>query len=250
MCHPADADEFLEVSSDELRTVVADDPGSNSRVALESALGNRFNVAFFHLRANLPMHNRSAKAVKQAAKEEECPPHVDIGNVDVPVFVRTERLLKSHPLERHLGIVPLHQPGVAEHSVDAGGAGCRYIGVKHHEGETAVALKGDSVVKLDDGLLFPVFEPPVAGNPAIMFVDLAVTLPPVVELALADAQPLDELLGRDLRPIRPVASVIDDLVTGVVGNPGSGQSSPSTFFNLTCSSSSSATTSFLRWSLS
>jgi hypothetical protein len=196
------------------------------------------------------MHDRSATAVKQAAEEEECSPHVDIGNVDVPVFVRTERLLKSRTLDRRFGIVPLHQPRVAEHSVDAGGARCRYIGVEHHEGETAVALEEGFIVKLDDGLLSPVFEPPVAGNPAIMFIDLAVTLPPVIELALADAQPLDELLGRDLRPIRPVASVIDDLITGIVGNPGSGQSSSSTFFSLTCSSNNSATTSFLRWSLS
>jgi hypothetical protein len=105
-------------------------------------------------------------------------------------------------------------------------------------------------VKLDDGLLFPVFEPPVAGNPAIMLVDLAIALPPVIELALAQADPLNELLGRDLRPIRPIANVVDDLVTGVVGNPGSRQSSPSTFFSLTCSSNSSATTSFLRRSLS
>ncbi len=88
MCHTADSDELLEVSSDELRTVVADNPGRNSRIALESSLGNRFNVAFFHLWANLPMHNRSATAVKQVAKEEERPPHVDVGDVDVPVLMQ------------------------------------------------------------------------------------------------------------------------------------------------------------------
>ena len=101
-------------------------------------------------------------------------------------------------------------------------------------------------MKLDDGLLFPVFEPPVAGNPAVMLVDLAVALPPVIELALADAEPPDDLLGRDLRSVRPIANVINDVVASVVGNPGSSQSSPSTFFSLTCSSNSSATTSFLR----
>jgi hypothetical protein len=196
------------------------------------------------------MHDRSATAVKQAAEEEECSPHVDIGNVDVPVFVRRERLLESGPLERRSGIMPLHQPRIAEYSVNAGRTGCCHVGVEHHEGETAVTFKGGFVVELDDGLLLPVFEPPVAGNPAVMLVDLAEALPPVIELALADAHPLDDLLGRDLRPIRPVASVIDDLITGIVGNPGSGQSSSSTFFSLTCSSNNSATTSFLRWSLS
>jgi hypothetical protein len=79
-----------------------------------------------------------------------------------------------------------------------------------------------------------------------MLVDLATALPPIIELALAQADPLNELLGRDLRPVRPTANVVDDLIAGVVGNPGSGQSSPSTFFSLTCSSNSSAATSFLR----
>jgi hypothetical protein len=84
-------------------------------------------------------------------------------------------------------------------------------------------------VKLDDSLLFPVFEPPVAGNPALVLVDLAVTLSPVVELAQADADPLDDLLGRDFHPVRPIPNVVDDLIASVVGNPGSSQSSPSTF---------------------
>ena len=101
-------------------------------------------------------------------------------------------------------------------------------------------------MKLDDRLLFPIFEPPVAGNPAVVFVDFAVALPPVVELAQTDSDPLDDLLGRDFRPVRPVTNVVDDLIASVVGNPGSGQSSPRTFFSLTCSSSSSDTTSFLR----
>ena len=142
--------------------------------------------------------------------------------------------------------MPLHQSGITEHSVDARGTSRHHIGIEHHEGKTAVTLKRVFVVKLDDGLLFPVFEPPVAGNPAVMLVDLAVALPPVIELAQANSDPLDDLLGRDLRPVRPIANVVDDLIASVVGNPGSSQSSPRTFFSLTCSSSSSATTSFLR----
>ena len=84
-------------------------------------------------------------------------------------------------------------------------------------------------MKLDDRLLFPVFEPPVAGNPAVVLIDFAVMFSPVVELALTDADPLDDSLGRDFRPVRPITNVVDDLITSVVGNPGSPQSSPSTF---------------------
>ena len=126
------------------------------------------------------------------------------------------------------------------------GASRDHIGIEHHEGQTAVAFLRVFVVKIDDGLLFPIFEPPIAWNPAVVLVDLAVPLPSVVKLALSDAQPGDKLLGWDLRPIRPITGVVDDLIMSVVGSPGSSQSSPSSFLSLTCSSMSSATTSFLR----
>ena len=246
MGHPADADEFFEVSGNELGTVVADDPGMNARVALTSPLDDRFDVTLFHLRADFPVHDRSAETIEQAAKEEEGFPDVDIGDVDVPMLVRPERLMEPRSLERNLGVLPFHQPRIAKHAVDARRAYRHDIGVEHHEGETTVSLKWVPIVKINDGLFFPVFEPSIAWNPAIVLVNLAVTLPPVVELALSDAQPGDKLLGRDLRPIRPITGVVDDLITSVVGNPGSSQSSPSSFFSLTCSSMSSATTSFLR----
>jgi hypothetical protein len=115
--------------------------------------------------------------------------------------VLTERLLKIGSLERRFDVIPLHQSGVVEHSLDAQGASRHNIGVEHHEGETPVPFKRILAVRLDDGLLFPVFEPPVAGNPIIMLVHLAIALPPVIELALAQADPLNELLGQDLRPV-------------------------------------------------
>src|SRR4029079_8476701 len=74
--------------------------------------------------------------------------------------------------------------------------------------------------------------------------------PPVVELAGGDAEPGDEPLEGDLGALGPVPHEVDDGVAGVMGNPGPGQSSPSSFFSLICSSINSATTSFLRWSLS
>src|SRR5262249_13924676 len=74
--------------------------------------------------------------------------------------------------------------------------------------------------------------------------------PPIVELAGGEAQPADESSQRDLGALGPVPEEVDDGVAGVVGNPDSGQSPPSSFFSLICSSINSATTSFLRWSLS
>ena len=137
-------------------------------------------------------------------------------------------------------------PSVVKHAINARRAGSHNVGVKHHEGETAVAFEWILVVVVDDGLLLPIQKPPVAGYPAIVLIDAAVPLAPVVELAGADADPGDEPLGRNFSPFRPVADVIDELVARVVGNPRSSQSSPSSFLTLTCSSISSATTSFLR----
>ncbi len=72
---------------------------------------------------------------------------------------------------------------------------------------------------------------------------------PVVELTGTETGPGDDLPGRYVRAAVPVMDVIDDLVADVVGNPASFQRSPSSFFNWTCSSSSSATTSFLSTTL-
>ena len=68
MSHPADADELFEVSRNELRAIVADDPGMNARVALTSPLDDRFDVSLFHHGADFPVHDRSAEAIEQAAK--------------------------------------------------------------------------------------------------------------------------------------------------------------------------------------
>jgi hypothetical protein len=44
------------------------------------------------------------------------------------------------------------------------------------------------------------FEPPVARNPVVVLIACSVTISPVVELAQAVADPLDDLLSRDFRP--------------------------------------------------
>jgi hypothetical protein len=70
LSYTADADELFEVSGNELGTIVADDPGMNARVALTSPLDDRFDVALVHLGADFLVHDRSAEAIEQAAKED------------------------------------------------------------------------------------------------------------------------------------------------------------------------------------
>jgi hypothetical protein len=248
--HTADPDELLEVTGYELRTIVADDPGMDVGVSLAGALNDRFDVGLSHVGPDLPVHDGTAEAVEQAAQEEKRSAHVDVGNIDVPVLMWAKGLIKTAALERDLGVMAPKPPSVAKHSVHAGRTGSHDAGVEHHEGETAVTFERILVVVVDDGLLLPIEKPPIAGHPAIVLIDAAIPLAPVIELADADADPGDEPSGRDFSPFRPVADVIDELVARVVGNPGSGQSSPSSFFSLTCSSISLATTSFLRCTFS
>ncbi len=92
-----------------------------------------------------------------------------------------------------------------------------------------------------------VLQPEIAGNPAVVLVDLAVALPPVVELTGRDAEPLDEPPGADLGLLRPAPDEIHDLVPHIVRDPDPGQSSPRLFFSATCSAISSARTSSLVW---
>src|SRR6266700_3786145 len=99
----------------------------------------------------------------------------------------------------------------------------------------------------NDRLLFPILQPRVPGNPAVVLIDLAIPLAPVVELAGRDVEPSDEPPGADLGLLRPAPDEIHDLVPRIVWNPDPGQSSPSVFFRATCSAISSARTSSLVW---
>jgi hypothetical protein len=127
--------------------------------------------------------------------------------------------------------VRLHQSGVAEHAIDARGADGDDVGVEHHEGEPPVALRGMAGVEVEDGRLLPRLEPPVARDQGIVLVGQAVACPPVVELAGGDPQPSDEPTPGDLGALGPVADEVDDGVAGIVGNPGAGQSPPSSFLD-------------------
>src|ERR1019366_5146630 len=81
----------------------------------------------------------------------------------------------------------------------------------------------------NDRLLFPILQPKVPGNPAVVLIDLAVPLAPAVELTGRDVEPPDEPPGADLGLLRPAPDEIHDVVPRIVRNPGAGQSSPTLF---------------------
>src|SRR6266566_4535032 len=161
--------------------------------------------------------------------------------------MRCQRLREARALLRRLA-VPLRQESrSAEHPPDAGRAYRHDVGIQHHERQPPVAFQRVLQVEPDDGLLLPLLQPGIAGNPAVVLVHLAVAFPPFVKLAGRDVEPHNEPPGADLSLLRPTPDEIHDLVPRVVRNPDAGQSSPSVFFRATCSAISSAKTSSFVW---
>ena len=99
----------------------------------------------------------------------------------------------------------------------------------------------------DLGLLL-VFEPEVAGDATVVLVGRPEPVAPTAELAQGDSQPSDQEDDGKAGARSPMPDEPDDRIAGGLGNPRSIQSSPSSFFNLICSSMSSERTSCLRWS--
>src|ERR1700726_3618616 len=102
-------------------------------------------------------------------------------------------------------------------------------------------------MEADHGLVLPILQPEIPGNPPVVLVHLAVAVPPVVELAGSDLEPPDEPPGADLGFLRPAPDEIHDPIPRVVRDPDPGQSSPISFFSATCSAINSARTSSFVW---
>jgi hypothetical protein len=78
------------------------------------------------------------------------------------------------------------------------------------------------VIKTDDGLPFPLFQPEISGNGGVMLIGFAVPIDPGVELTLADGKPTDEPIDRDAGFIAPSAGEVNYGVSGIMGNPRAG----------------------------
>ena len=101
--------------------------------------------------------------------------------------------------------------------------------VEHHEGQAAITIEWMGIVVVEDGLLFPVLEPSIAWNLAVVLVGLAVACFPIVKLARAEPQSAQQAFGGQFRANYPVAHVIDDFVANVVRNPAALSSPPLAF---------------------
>jgi hypothetical protein len=68
-------------------------------------------------------------------------------------------------------------------------------------------------------MLFPILEPPVPWNFAVVFVGQTIAMNPSVVLAWSQFGPGQQPRAQKIRPLGPVLHVVDDFVAGVMGDP-------------------------------
>src|SRR5438067_111286 len=83
MRHAADANEFLEVLREKLRTVVGDDARPGIGKLLQSALKNNFDLLLFHRLPDLPVHDVAARPIQHTAQVIKCAGNVDVSYINV-----------------------------------------------------------------------------------------------------------------------------------------------------------------------
>ena len=163
----------------------------------------------------------------------------------MPVLMRPTGLIKAFAFRLGLAGFAAEQPLSGEHSIDGSRADGDNIRIHHHIGQPAVSIERVFIMEADDGLAFPAFQPMVARDTGIMLELFTIRSAPLIECGFIKSDPFQDGIGRQLGAILPILHIVDDGISNFVGNPFAVQSSPLAFFNLTCSSSSSATTSFL-----
>ena len=84
------SDEQHEVFGDELRTIIADDPWFRVGMVLQRPLHDNFHILFGHRFAEFPMHDGAAVTIQHARQVVERSIDVDVGDVHVPMLVRTQ----------------------------------------------------------------------------------------------------------------------------------------------------------------
>ncbi len=221
MGHATQADELFEILRDELWSVVADNSWCLIRELFFGSLQYRLDILLGHRFSNFPVDNEPTETVQNAAHVVKSAAQVQRAYVDMPMFVRTARLLETLSFARRFQVAPIEDACGFQHAINARCADRNDVGIEHLVRESPVAIERMFPVKIEDSSLLPVFEPMVPGDPAIVFVDLSVTLLPTVKGAFWHTHPTEDAVGGNLGSILPMMNIIDDAIAYVVGNPNS-----------------------------
>lgn len=188
MRHAGQANEFLEVLGDKLRSVVGDDPGGGLREFLPGSLQDDLHVFFVHRLAQLPVHDVAAASIKDATQITKRAAQIDVGDIDMPVLMDSERLNKARAFLGGFGVPAAQQLGLAQDTINAAGAHCNHVMVEHHERQPPIALQRVFEIKIDNRLVLPALKPEVSRNQGVVLVEFAVALQPVCNTCSAQSQ--------------------------------------------------------------
>lgn len=137
----------------------------------------------------------------------------------MPMLVSSKRPDKAIALIGGDGIPFLQQPGHAQYPIYTARADGYQIGIQHHKGKASVTLSRMKPIVVDDRLLLPFFQPIITWDPAVVFVDLPITLAPVIKLTGADLEPMNKIVGGNFGFATPSADKVNHLIPRIVGNP-------------------------------
>ena len=151
----------------------------------------------------------------------KCATNIHIADVDMPMFVSRERLLKTLTFATRCTVSPLKATCLSQHTVNRCRAGRNNISIHHHVREPTIAFVGLFGMEGENRLLFPLFQPMVAWYECIVFIHFSIPPPPVIKLACADADPFHQISRRQFGPLAPLPDVIDDFVAHIMRNPSS-----------------------------
>src|SRR3984893_19374841 len=88
MRHARDTNELLEVTSNELRSIVGDDLRLRFDKLLLGSLQNHFDIRLLHRLPEIPTHDIATVPIQYATQVVEGATHIDVGDIDVPVLMR------------------------------------------------------------------------------------------------------------------------------------------------------------------
>ncbi len=182
-----------------------------------------------------PVDDVAAGAIQDGAQIVERAVDVDVRDVDMPVLVRPQWLDKARTLFGRLARKIAQPTGIAQYPENARGAHRHHIRIDHHIGQAAIAFYWIALLKIQDRLLFPVGKPEITGSPAVVPVGLAAALGPIVILARAQFQPMQQALDGEAGFLHPLTNEVHDRIADIRLHPATVQSSPRSFFNAMCS---------------
>lgn len=139
----------------------------------------------------------------------------------MPVLMWRYWLYETGAFLRGFPVKTIQDTRITEHAINARWTGCDDIRIEYHERQTTITFERVLRVEVDDRFSFDVLQPMVTRNSPVVFVGFAITLFPIEILTAPNAQPSNDLLGWNFGTPVPVVHVIDNLVTGVVGNRAS-----------------------------